>query len=96
MNHHIGHASSPLSPPTSLRRVVPVSYSIALAWHELVGISPLVRGRVGVSRGYNPCFGKAEAPKAPPRHFLSFGQDLDGDILFLTRVGDPYTREYSK
>ena len=78
------HILSSLSPPTSLRRIVLVSCSIALAWRELVGLFPLVRGRVGVSRGYNPCFGRAEAPKAPPRHCLSFGQDLDRDLIFLT------------
>ena len=66
----------------SLRRVVPNSYSIALAWGELVGLSPFVKGRVNVSRGYNPCFGRVEAPNAPPVVCLSFGQDLDGDFTF--------------
>ena len=79
----------------SLRRMVPVACSIALACRKLVGLSPFVRGRVSVCRGYNPCFGRAEAPKAPPRHCLSFGQDLDGDLLFsdLEFVNKPITHE---
>ena len=56
---------------------------------------PLVRGHVGVSRGYNPCFGRAEAPKAPPYYCLSSGQDLDGDPTFsdLESVNKPITHE---
>ena len=84
MNHHIGHISSHLSPPISLRRTVLISRSSALAWSELVVLSPLVRGRVGVSCGYNLCFGQVEAPNAPPVHYLSFGQDLEQGLYFLT------------
>ena len=41
MNDHIGACIfSSLSPPTSLRRAVPVSCSIALVWGELVGLPP--------------------------------------------------------
>ena len=49
---HIGHASSHLSPPTSLRRMGLVSRSMASAWDGLVSLSPLVRGHVGVCSVY--------------------------------------------
>ena len=58
MDEHIGHASSHLSPPTNLRRTVLVSCPDTLVRDELVVLSPLVRGHVGVSRGYSLCFGK--------------------------------------
>ena len=65
----------------SLRRTVLIFsfYSFGEGW--VVGLSPLVRSRVSVSRGYNPCFGRVEAPNAQLAHCLSFGQDLDGDLL---------------
>ena len=60
--------------------------SVALAWGKLIGLSPLVRGRVDVSRGYNPCFGRVEAPNAPPIVCLSYGQDLDEGPYFLPEL----------
>ena len=82
--HTRKHASSHLSPPISLRRTVSVSRSTALARSELVVLSPLVKGCVGVSRGYNLFFGRVEAPNAPPVHYLSFSQDLEQAPYFLT------------
>ena len=66
MNHHIGYASSHLSLSISLRRTVLVSRSVALAQGESIGLSPLVRGRVGATRGYSPCLGRVKATTAPP------------------------------
>ena len=66
MNHHIGHASSHLSPSIYLRRTVPVSHSAALAQDKSIGLSPLVRGCVDATRGYSPCLGRVKATIAPP------------------------------
>ena len=96
MKHHIGHASSHMSLPTSLRRTVPASCPTALAWRESVGLSPLVRGHVDVSGGYHIRFGGVEATNTPPCYYLSFGQDLDRDLIFLARVGDLHTYECPK
>ena len=73
MFEHIGHAFfSFLSPPISLRRIDPVRPFRRFG--DSTGglaLSPLVWGRVSVTRGYKPCFGRLTAPKRTTRHRLA-------------------------
>ena len=65
----------------SLRRTIPVPCSIALAWGELVGLSPLSGVASVLVEGTTFALARAEAPNAPSVVCLSFGLDQMGTLL---------------